>query len=774
MGLRTDRAGISGDGAFILVKEKGDGKMRKGKRYQTQHKMFISYVIVPAIILLAISGLFSFVYYRISHDSVLAFENSIAENVDAELKNTMDNLIKSSAQYAMTPWVMRLKYMQKTPELMEKNVKASDISDYAGMISLTEINDNMIESIYIYYSLGEFGISSYGKSGWKKYVDINQIACQEETFMSGDVLGMNNQKRIFHDVSLVKNGRRISGFFLVQTIPLGNIYSGEVNILFFVPYHKIYTYIGNFTEEGTQYLYLTDGSRVIYAGDWPGQPLTVGESIEGLKREEKGYYYDSGLKSYVAEYTKVGMEIGVLQILENDFLYRDFMLFAEWIIAGCLILLALILLVAYRMTQYNYQPLKHIMEMLLEEEHEESLNEYQIIEKALEELDSQKKRLEVTVFEQNPLIEQYILHALLRSNRPQANEVKYVNTIRQYSLYRVLALKDSPECRQYIREIDSCLAIYPQIHAVFLEESSYYIWVLSYGDESLVEEIGEALFQAFSESGYEDAVLGMSRVHEDILHLLSAYNQAVRALEYSFFYPEKKIISMEEEHIEERDRNCGVFAIPEGKMEDLKRAAEESDAEKFSEQYQEILRYNFQSRILNKEAYFLGVRSLNDRIPGLFETGDKGSMIEQMALLDPENYRSMKSYLQTFRMKIGAIIQRCAERENPVYHVRNEIIRDYVEEHLTDANLSLNETARLMHYTPAYFGKYFKEQFGCTFQKYVASRRIECARNYLLKGNMSMQEIALKCGFTNDVTFRRTFKMYVGVTPSQFEKEHTM
>ena len=213
--------------------------------------MFISYVIVPAIILLVISGLFSFVYYRISHDSVLAFENSIAENVDAELKNTMDNLIKSSAQYAMTPWVMRLKYMQKTPELMEKNVKASDISDYVGMISLAEINDNMIESIYIYYSLGEFGISSYGKSGWKKYVDINQIACQEETFMSGDVLGMNNQKRIFHDVSLVKNGRRISGFFLVQTIPLGNIYSGEVNILFFVPYHKIYT-PGKWKKQGWQ------------------------------------------------------------------------------------------------------------------------------------------------------------------------------------------------------------------------------------------------------------------------------------------------------------------------------------------------------------------------------------------------------------------------------------------------------------------------------------------------------------------------------------------
>lgn len=748
--------------------------MRKGKRYQTKHKMFVSYVIVPVVILLIISGLFSFVYYRISHDSMLAFENSIAENVDDELKNIMDNLIKTSAQYAMTPWVMRLKYMQKTPELMSENIKASDISDYAGMISLTEINDNMIESIYIYYSLGDFGISSYGKSGWQKYVDVNQIESRDEDFVTGSMLAANNQKQIFHDVSLVKNGRRISGFFLVQTIPLGNIYSGEVNILFFVPYHNIYDYIGNFTDEGTQYLYLTDGTNIIYTDGQPEQPLTPGQNIEELKSEEKGYYYNDSLRSYVAEYTKVGMDIGVLQILSNDFLYRDFTMFAEWIVTGCLILLGLILVVAYRMTQYSYQPLEHIMGMLLEEEHDNSVNEYQIIEKALEELNSQKKRLEVTVFEQNPLIEQYILHALLISNRLQANEVKYVNTIRQYSLYRVLALKDSHEFRQYIREIDSCLAIYPQIHAAFLEENNYYIWVLSYSEESLIEEISEVLFQTFSESGYEDAALGMSRVHEDILHLLSAYNQAVRALEYAFFYPEKKIISMEEEHIEERDRNCEAFRVSEESMEGLRSAAVEMDAEKFTEQYQGILKYNFQGIGLNKEAYFLGIRNLNDKIPALFEGGDQGSMIEQMELLNPENYRSMKSYLQTFRMKIGVIMQRYAEKENPVYHARNEIIRNYVEEHLTDANLSLNETAKLMHYTPAYFGKYFKEQFGCTFQKYVASRRIECAKKYLMKGNMSMQEIALRCGFTNDVTFRRTFKMYVGATPSQFEKEHTM
>ena len=35
---------------------------------------------------------------------------------------------------------------------------------------------------------------------------------------------------------------------------------------------------------------------------------------------------------------------------------------------------------------------------------------------------------------------------------------------------------------------------------------------------------------------------------------------------------------------------------------------------------------------------------------------------------------------------------------------------------------------------------------------------------------MSVSDIALSCGFTNDVTFRRTFKRYTGRTPSQFAR----
>lgn len=746
---------------------------RVTKRHQTKRKMFVSYIIIPVMLLTVISGLFSLLYYRMSRDNMIEFENTIAKNVDSELKKVMDNLITSAAQYSMTPWVKRLKYMQKSPDLMSKNISASDISDYASTVSLSEINDGLVESIFIYYSLGKFGISSQGKVSWDGYVDLYQIECIDKTFLSGSILDQNNQKTIIHNVSFFKNGKRTEGFFLIQTIPLENYYSGEANILFFVPYEDLHDYISNFLDEGTAGLYLTDGNRIIYAKK-DDQPFNKGDEIEDYKKGSL-FVYDRGKRIWTSQYTKQGMDIGVLQVLDSNVIYRDFKLFIEWLITGYILLLCLIFFVAYRLAVYSYQPLQHIMNMLDSEAGEDG-NEYQVIEKALAELDTQKQKLEVTVFEQNPLIEQYILHTLLNSNKPQANEVKYVNAMRRYPFYRCLVLKGGSQAVQYIREIDSCLAVYPQIHAAFIEEDGFFIWVISYGKESLLEEFTDFLNQTFSDSNYEKTGIGMSLENDNILYLLAAYNQAVRALEYHFFFPQKKIMRLDEDELEERDRSCESFEIREEDMRKISEAIDSENAEGLFECCKEIFEYNFSYRMVHKEAYFSGIHKLNNFILKIFSEKKEACMVEQIELLEPENFADMENYLQTFLSKIKILMDQCRMKDSPIYFTRNQMIKKYVEAHLTDPELSLNETARIMHYTPAYFGKYFKEQFGCNFQKYVASRRIENAKRYLEKenGRISVQEIALKCGFTNDVTFRRTFKMYVGVTPSQYEKEHVL
>lgn len=95
-------------------------------------------------------------------------------------------------------------------------------------------------------------------------------------------------------------------------------------------------------DDGTESFYLTDGSRVVYAKDKENSHFRIGDSVESLKYGGKEYRYCGELGAYTAEYTKYGMDIGIVQILDNGFLERDFSLFAEWLIMGYLVLLILI------------------------------------------------------------------------------------------------------------------------------------------------------------------------------------------------------------------------------------------------------------------------------------------------------------------------------------------------------------------------------------------------------------------------------------------------
>ena len=90
------------------------------KERQLQTRMFISYIVIPIAILLMFSVLFTVAYYSMSKVRILTFEDDTADNVDNQMKEVIDNLLKSASQYSMTPWVKRLKYMQKSTASLNK------------------------------------------------------------------------------------------------------------------------------------------------------------------------------------------------------------------------------------------------------------------------------------------------------------------------------------------------------------------------------------------------------------------------------------------------------------------------------------------------------------------------------------------------------------------------------------------------------------------------------------------------------------------------------
>ncbi|WP_219838093.1 response regulator [Paenibacillus sp. R14(2021)] len=100
--------------------------------------------------------------------------------------------------------------------------------------------------------------------------------------------------------------------------------------------------------------------------------------------------------------------------------------------------------------------------------------------------------------------------------------------------------------------------------------------------------------------------------------------------------------------------------------------------------------------------------------------------------------------------------------------VRQAIV--YVETHF-GAAVSLKEVAEHVHLNGSYFSALFKEQSGMTFSEYVARRKLQKAKELLLKTKLPIAEIAERIGYQTAKYFNKVFKEYEARSPGQYRSE---
>lgn len=92
---------------------------------------------------------------------------------------------------------------------------------------------------------------------------------------------------------------------------------------------------------------------------------------------------------------------------------------------------------------------------------------------------------------------------------------------------------------------------------------------------------------------------------------------------------------------------------------------------------------------------------------------------------------------------------------------------DYINDHFSE-ELTLCEIAEHVNLSKNYLCSIFKKLNGVSVWDYLTSKRIEYAIGVIKKNkNMTMLEIATKCGFNNTANFNRAFKIYTGKTPKE-------
>ena len=172
--------------------------------------------------------------------------------------------------------------------------------------------------------------------------------------------------------------------------------------------------------------------------------------------------------------------------------------------------------------------------------------------------------------------------------------------------------------------------------------------------------------------------------------------------------------------------------------------------------------------------------------PALFRhpiTGEKGKRYENFLLTGNEElavlaralleeYRTDKSMtvmMGYLYVLLGKILKELpyTDQESAVDAESFSKILKYISEHYTQ-KLSLRSLSRRFGISESHLSRCFTQKLSCSFLRYLHSLRVEHAKNLLRHSAMSILEIAYDSGFSDQRTFNRVFKEWVGIPPKEY------
>lgn len=86
--------------------------------------------------------------------------------------------------------------------------------------------------------------------------------------------------------------------------------------------------------------------------------------------------------------------------------------------------------------------------------------------------------------------------------------------------------------------------------------------------------------------------------------------------------------------------------------------------------------------------------------------------------------------------------------------------------------ITICEIADYLGINRSYLSTLFKEHTGISTQQFIIRQRLQTATQFLMDKNLSVKEIALSVGYTNQLDFAKAFKAHYKMTPTQWRNQN--
>ena len=157
------------------------------------------------------------------------------------------------------------------------------------------------------------------------------------------------------------------------------------------------------------------------------------------------------------------------------------------------------------------------------------------------------------------------------------------------------------------------------------------------------------------------------------------------------------------------------------------------------------------------------------------EAGQAGPLQDRMLYIADHPEATSLHLIGQLCLFLDDLVQSSSTRRE----TRGGPLRDfYIQEAVTyikqnyQRPLTVEEIAGVCKLNRSYFSKLFKEVIGCTPQEFLIALRLNEAAELMKSSNTSIGEIAVRCGYPNQLHFSQAFKKRYGVPPREWRKEN--
>lgn len=112
---------------------------------------------------------------------------------------------------------------------------------------------------------------------------------------------------------------------------------------------------------------------------------------------------------------------------------------------------------------------------------------------------------------------------------------------------------------------------------------------------------------------------------------------------------------------------------------------------------------------------------------------------------------------------LSKVFPKQASGQNPL-----QPLLQYIDEHLSDPELSNIQLASVLQISEVYLRKLFSTHLHTSPKQYILELRLRKAKQLLMDTPFSVSSIAEECGFSGVYHFSRAFKQQTGQSPTEF------